>query len=328
MRLKNVPPPRYTFRYRSPPESGNAINGLGAGEAIRPRKVYHGVLGAPPLAWQALNTNSASLISWGAMWQRLRNRWQLRRAQGPLARRAREVGDPSAMAGRIKELATQKGAGIVGIAAMGEDVLYADSVLYGDPGKYKYAICIGRPMRRAEMLDVPGDRSQTEVQRSYRQVSRVAIEVAVAIRAMGWPARAFGDSKITDILHHPLAIRAGLGQLGKHGSLISREFGSNFRLSTVLTDLPLAIDQAVDIAVDDLCFSCRRCTIDCPPDAISDAKQRVRGVDKWYVDFDKCIPYFAMTRGCGICIEVCPWSEPGRGPELSDKLMARRNRAG
>ncbi len=28
---------------------------------------------------------------------------------------------------------------------------------------------------------------------------------------------------------------------------------------------------------------------------------------KWYVDFDKCIPYFTKTHGCTICIEVCPW---------------------
>jgi epoxyqueuosine reductase QueG len=42
------------------------------------------------------------------------------------------------------------------------------------------------------------------------------------------------------------------------------------------------------------------------------------------VDFDKCIPYFVKTYGCAICIEVCPWSEPGRGPGLSAHLLARR----
>ena len=65
-------------------------------------------------------------------------------------------------------------------------------------------------------------------------------------------------------------------------------------------------------------------SVDCPPDAISDEKQMVRGGRKWYVDFDKCVPYFAETGGCAICIEVCPWSEPGRGPALSAKLLAKR----
>ena len=126
------------------------------------------------------------------------------------------------------------------------------------------------------------------------------------------------------MLHLPLAINAGLGQLGKHGSLICKEFGSNMRIATVLTDLPLAVDAPVDIAVDDLCLGCRRCTLDCPVDAIVDAKQMVRGVEKWYVDFDKCAPYFTATVGCGICIEVCPWTKPGRGPSLSEKLLSKR----
>jgi NAD-dependent dihydropyrimidine dehydrogenase PreA subunit len=47
-------------------------------------------------------------------------------------------------------------------------------------------------------------------------------------------------------------------------------------------------------------------------------------VEKWYVDFDRCIPYFVKTFGCGICIQVCPWSVPGRGPSLSTKLLAKR----
>jgi ferredoxin len=63
---------------------------------------------------------------------------------------------------------------------------------------------------------------------------------------------------------------------------------------------------------------------ECPPDAIFNEKQWVRGDYKWYVDFDKCIPYFVETQACGICLEVCPWSEPGRGPWLSEKLLAQR----
>lgn len=71
---------------------------------------------------------------------------------------------------------------------------------------------------------------------------------------------------------------------------------------------------------------CRRCTIDCPPQAISDTKALVRGARKWYVDFDRCVPYFAETGGCAICIEVCPRSEPGRGLNVSLAALAKRAR--
>ncbi len=147
--------------------------------------------------------------------------------------------------------------------------------------------------------------------RAYRKIQRMAVRLAAHIRRMGWAAKAYGDSRCSDILQIPLAVRAGLGELGKHGSMISNEYGSNFRLASVLTDLPLVLDAPVDIGVDDLCLSCQRCVLDCPPDAIFDQKQMVRGETKWYVEFDKCVPYFTKTFGCAICIEVCPWSEPG-----------------
>ena len=106
--------------------------------------------------------------------------------------------------------------------------------------------------------------------------------------------------------------------------MIGVEHGSNFRLAAVLTDMPMALDRPVDIGVDDVCSVCRRCLDDCPPRAIFEQKQLVRGRWKWYVDFAKCIPYFVKTYGCGICIEVCPWSEPGRGPELSARVLELR----
>jgi len=146
---------------------------------------------------------------------------------------------------------------------------------------------------------------------------------------MGEVYRAYGNPNSTDILMIPLAVRAGLGELGKHGSMISVEHGSNCRLAAVLTDLPLALDRPVDIGVDDVCTVCRRCVDDCPPRAIFEERQLVRGERKWYVDFDKCIPYSVKTYGCAICIEVCPWSEPGKGPGLSARVLERRRaRAG
>ena len=326
MRPKNPPAPVYTFAYRRPPRSGNETNGLGVSRRVRARKVYHGADGAPPLAWHALNARSAMLVNWRTFARALANRWQLRRSVGPVAAKRLEVTDPTAMTTRIKQLAGRHGADLVGVTTMGEDAVYDEPPAYGEPLTYRFAICLGRAMTRAEVVDIPGDRAQAEVQRTYRLVARAAIGLAEDIRAMGWPARAFGDSKTSDILHIPLAIRAGLGELGKHGSLISRPLGSGMRLATVLTDLPLTIDAPVDLGVDDFCASCRRCVEDCPPDAIFETKQMVRGTPKWYVNFDKCIPYFAMTRGCGICIHVCPWSSPGAGAAISTKMLAKRKK--
>ncbi len=89
----------------------------------------------------------------------------------------------------------------------------------------------------------------------------------------------------------PAAIAAGLGELGKHGSMINRTHGASFRLSAVSTDLPLIADEPDVFGADDFCHNLEQklCADACPPDAIAEQKQLVRGDEKWFVDFDRCI---------------------------------------
>ena len=320
MNVRNAPPPEYAFGYETPPESGNAINGLGAHDSVRARRVFHNGTNQP-LPWDALDEFMDYHNVWGVVRHIVANTWQLRRQDGPVAPVRWAVDDAAALTAHVKAVARDLGAELVGVTRVDPRALYE-----GVDVPYAHAICLGLSMDRDEMVHVPHRRAAVEVMRAYREVSRIAVSLAEWIREQGWPARAYGNPNSTDILHIPLAIAAGLGQLGKHGSMISREYGSNFRLAAVLTDLPLVSDEPIDIGVDDLCLTCRRCEIDCPPGAIASEKQLVRGEEKWYVDFDKCVPYFVKTYGCAICIEVCPWSEPGRGDVLTPLLMARRER--
>jgi epoxyqueuosine reductase len=320
MRPENPPPSTYAFSYQNPPRSGNAINGLGEMEPRRASHVFHDASGEE-LDWKALDDFFSFINPWGVVRHMLANTWSLRRQEGPVAKARQPVEDPRAMAEQIKAKAKDLGAGLVGLTTVTESALYE-----GCEAPYPNAICIGLGMNRVEMEHAPQKRAAVEVMRTYREVSRIAIELAEHIRSLGWSAKAYGNPNSTDLLHIPLAVAAGLGQLGKHGSMISKEYGSNFRLAAVLTELPLALDTPVDIGVDDLCLSCRRCVLDCPPRAIFEEKQLVRGEKKWYVDFDACVPYFVKTYGCAICIEVCPWSEPGRGPTLSETLLAKRRK--
>ncbi|MEM9460883.1 MAG: reductive dehalogenase domain-containing protein [Myxococcota bacterium] len=229
--------------------------------------------------------------------------------------------DPVQASAMVKQIAREAGASLVGITRLAEHMRYHNFDM-----PFAHAIAIGIPMERETMVHTPSDRSVQEIMRAYTDANRIAIAVAEHIRSLGWPARASTNISpdATEVLHVPIALAAGLGQLGKHGSMITAEHGSNVRLAVVLTDLPLHNDQPRDIGVDDFCAKCRICEQNCPPKAISPHKQIVRGVEKWYVDFDACAPYFAKTAGCGICIHACPWSEPGRGFVLSERLLARR----
>ena len=314
---KQFPSADYLFSYDKSPVSGNVINGLNSSETVRAKQIFHGS-GARTLEWRAFETLFVMLMPFRIFWQGIVNLWMLRQADGPVAKTQVED-DPQHAAKKLKQKALELGAGVVGVCEMTELGMFEHYT-----PTYKYAVVVVVPKDYEEMKHVTQYRGGLETMRVYMEISKVVISLGKYIRKQGWSARAFGES--ADILHLPLAIQAGLGELGKHGSLITREFGSNVRLATVLTNMPLAVDGPVDIGVEDLCLGCRRCTIDCPADAISDTKQLVRGIEKWYVDFDKCVPYFVKTIGCGICIQVCPWSKPGRGAALSQKLLEKRNR--
>ena len=321
MKIRDVPRAEYAFGYRVPPRSGNEINGHGERKPRRATQVFHNADSTRPIDWQGLDDFFMCVNPWQVVRHRLLNKFELRKERGPVARRIVDEG-PEENAAFVKAAAREAGASLVGIAEIRETDLFE-----GREAPHRTAVCIGLPMVREEMAHAARPRGAAEVMRTYRRIGLIAMRLGREIRRRGFPAKAYGDPNATDILHIPLAVRAGLGQLGKHGSMISREHGSNFRLAAVLTDMPLALDAPRDIGVDDVCIHCRRCVIDCPPDAIHEEKQWIRGEQRWYVDFDKCIPYFTKTYGCAICIEVCPWSEPGQGQTLSDLILAKRERA-
>ncbi len=178
-----------------------------------------------------------------------------------------------------------------------------------------------------EIATAPATRAGAEVLKQYGRAGAAAKQVATWLRAQGWDARAVTGPMTGEVLMIPPALACGFGELGKHGSIISAEYGASFRLSAVLTDAPFALTAPRDHGIDGFCQHCRICEDACPPEALSPDKQTVRGVQKWYVDFDRCLPFFNQHQGCSICIAVCPWSQPGTGLNLAAKLARRRDRA-
>ncbi len=228
-------------------------------------------------------------------------------------------------AAEIKKFVPLNDGDIVGIAQMRPEWVYE-----GFEVKEKFVILIGvahnyENIRHAP--SVPGDnRAAVEVGVQYTRGAVAATKLFNFIHSQGHVASCYPGPTADALLMTPAAIAAGMGELGKHGSLIHRELGSSFRLSAVTTDMPLVADQPDVFGADDFCMSCQICTDACPPGAIEDHKKMVRGDEKWYVDFDKCIPYFAHGRGCAACIAVCPWSRPGVAKNLLAKMARRREK--
>lgn len=219
----------------------------------------------------------------------------------------------------IKEVGVKSGAVAIGITKM-----RPEWVIDTFEVPYETVITIGVAMDFENLKTAPEVPSAIEVIKKYGEAHLVSHAIANYIHEQGWNAISYGGSNNVPILLIPPAIESGLGELGKHGSLINRENGSVMRLGALVTDMPLNYDSLDVFGVDDFCLNCKACEKACPPEAIQSDKKMVRGVEKWYVDFDKCLPYFNENMGCGICLAVCPWSHPGVPQNLVKKIAKKK----
>ena len=130
----------------------------------------------------------------------------------------------------------------------------------------------------------------------------------------------------------PLAIDAGLGELGRLGQLITPEWGPHVRIDKVLTNLPLIPDKPITFGVTAYCEDCGICAQECPSGAISPDKQRSfepppsagrggnPGALKWYIDGKKCSRWWVESGApCSNCMNVCPYTQATLGDGFDGK---------
>lgn len=114
--------------------------------------------------------------------------------------------------------------------------------------------------------------------------------------------------------HKTAAIRAGIGWIGKSDLLVTKEFGSAFRMCTILTDAELSAGEPV---AESSCGGCTCCVDACPVGAPTGREWRRGSSREDLVDIFACYRRtreFARDSGwnhsiCGICIEACPWTK-------------------
>ncbi len=239
---------------------------------------------------------------------------------GPVADEKVEYADETAAADDVKRTATELGAAMVGITHVDPFHVYKGMDL-----PHRYAIVVAVPMEYDEIKYGATLRHVREVIKVYAIAGKLAVELGKDIRSKGYPARAH-TLRFEQLNMLPHAVAAGLGELGKHASLINRELGCSFRLATVTTDLPLAVDEPRDWGVEATCENCNMCVEHCPGDAISHEKQDVRGIVRWTIDTEACAPYWGSYYACGICLEVCPFNARIEGGKYKHSLIERINK--
>jgi ferredoxin len=303
-----------------PAVSGNTINGVGETRPRRPARIYwhepekieHGEL----QKWfYTQHADNAAVNAARAARARILDVELPPVSAEPLQQSAAD------WAGQLTEFTGTLDMELFGITAFKPEWAYE-----GERIDFRWVIMIGVAHDYEQIRTAPQPSAGAEVVRQYGRANKAAKDIAAWIRRRGWDAVPHAGPMAGPMLLIPPALECGFGELGKHGSIINRDYGSSFRLAAILTNVPLLPTPREKYGVDDFCHRCQVCSNACPPEAILPEKVRVRGTLKWYVDFDKCIPFFNENLGCAICIAVCPWSIPGRGPRIVEQLRRRASR--
>ena len=246
--------------------------------------------------------------------------------QQEVAKEAYSFDSETAAAGEIKRVARGFGADLVGITRNDDRWLYSRK--YSDMSRTSrpndisnalpFVIVTAQAMDYDLIRTVPSALSGAATGLGYSHDAMVVLSIAQYIRNLGYEAVASMNDSALAI---PLAIQAGLGEYGRNGLLITKEFGPRIRLGKIFTNLPLACDQPRTFGVQSFCEICRKCSNACPVKAIPQGKpaseplniSTIKGVTKWHVDGEKCFSFWAAQNSdCSICIRVCPYNKDYR----------------
>lgn len=289
---------------------------------------------------RALNIN-INRANWGG------NAWA-----GGEAGRRHEFSSPEEAAQVVKSAAALYGADDMGTCRLKRNRIYSHyfdpqdkrsfPIRFSDDDGYSChstpglavdrSLVIPADMKHVIVLLVEMDFSAVETAPALPQTAATAAaysKLACLVTSLTGFVRSLGYKAIPSLnctgLNIPLAIDAGLGQLGRNGLLVHPRFGPRCRIAKIITDMPLPQGQANTGYLKDFCSKCKKCAIHCPAQAISHGEPSSRpkgdfstaGIAKWQVDYGKCREYWVESgTNCGVCVAVCTFNRKGHQSKL------------
>lgn len=219
----------------------------------------------------------------------------------------------------IKRYARKLGADLVGIASI---ETFKDALDEQKPVRYlpetRSLISIGVKIQDSILDNLPITRrgymaTYTTVN---EKLNHIAFGLARFLENRGYKAVHYPAAKpynekliIGDISHRHVALKAGLGEIGYSGLLLTPQYGPRIRFNTVITDAILKPD--LPYRGSKLCKypNCNKCVEICPPKAQASTKiEYIHPIGRVF-DKLKCKRYMDETlKGlvCGMCVKVCP----------------------
>jgi reductive dehalogenase len=244
---------------------------------------------------------------------------------------------PEEATARVKGFVLNLGADLVGVAEINPLWVYSHrgEIFHGnweDWGKeirldHKFAVVFAEEMALELVGTAPHTPTTIESMKNYAKGAYISTQVAAFIANLGYSATA-NHLRHYEVILPPLAVDAGLGEVGRLGYLMTKEFGPRVRLSAVTTDLPLVPDKPVDIGAADFCKFCKKCAVCCPSQSIPmDDIKVFNGTLRWKLNDETCFDYWGKVgTDCNMCMKVCPWSHARTWPHRLIVWTISRNR--
>jgi len=211
---------------------------------------------------------------------------------------------------QVKKIALSLGADLFGVASI-DEIKNEFEISPKLREKIDKAVCLGVRLSQGLLEEVEASPTRLYFHH-YRALNnfldQLALRLSHDMQKKGFLAIPIPASQIVDwqkqtahLSHKKIGSLAGLGWIGRNNLLVNKNLGSQFRLVTILTNMPLKIDKPSK----DSCGSCYLCLKFCPAGAIKEES----------VNFDhiKCfekLKEFQKQRLvdqfiCGVCVNIC-----------------------
>ena len=216
---------------------------------------------------------------------------------------------------KVKEFAKSQGIHLIGFTKLEPSWVFpsSDNWTYPQthqPIRYNNVVSLGMEMSH-EIFNInhsPDVETLFEAFHIYAKLGEAVEKITECIRELGYQARGH-HPYAGDFLYSAHAVKAGVGQLGANGMVLTQKYGPRQRFAAITTDAPIKVTKPRNLGVDDLCYKCMRCVTTCPTGALAPGKINWQGTLKWKLNHKSCWKYFRANNGCSLCLIVCPWNK-------------------
>lgn len=216
----------------------------------------------------------------------------------------------------LRTLCKTQGVSDIGFTKLPHGLIFKDKAVLHDN-----AIVLLLEMDKDKIAKAPSRATVGMVMNTYNKLGIAANSVATFLRHRRYSAHASHPLGGL-VLYPPLAVSAGLGWFGRHGLLITPQYGPRVRIAAVftnITNLPFARENPHSW-IPKQCASCGNCIKKCPPTSLYERPIPHENGLKAHNDSEKCFSYFVANYGCSLCIKACPFSTLGYA-RLRKKVM-------